>query len=304
LQVAGFKRLNMLERVSEAGFMPLLQAKESSPFKEGDLLTIIARQQSAVRLRTPDGLELDICLPDLSADCLGRQLRVLASQPRLQLALENMPKPELINDGLLDALVLRDNPRFSKNKPQVFELANAWRVQLLGTISYLAMRLAQDNGAHFPLALLQLGVSTQAAPAESVSMPLWLWGGPVLQLWFVEDEAEPSSELVESAVELLLEITLAKWGHIQLLLRYRHSRLVLNLGADSEWYFALSALEPQFKQIAARLGLHLAVYVGEPLADLRRLSVCKAAHLCSAQLPPPLFKLAAEVLVLLEAQAY
>ncbi|MDW5417395.1 hypothetical protein R6242_12545 [Iodobacter sp. CM08] len=283
--------------------MPLLQAKESSSFKEGDLLTIIAKQQSVVRLRTPDGLELDICLPDISADWLGRQLRVLASQPRLQLALETIPKPELSNDGLLDALVLRDNPRFSKNRPQIFELANAWRVQLLGTISYLAVRLAQDNGPHLPLALLQLGVSTQAAPAESVSMPLWLWGGPVLQLWFIEDEAEPSFESAESAVELLLEITLAKWGPIQLLLRYRHSRLVLNLGAESEWHFALSALEPQFKQIASQLGLQLAVYVGEPLVGLHRLQASKAARLSPAQLPLPIFKLAAEILVLLEAHA-
>ncbi|MFC7419124.1 hypothetical protein ACFQNF_04470 [Iodobacter arcticus] len=300
----------MLERVSEVVVAPLLRVQESLPsqFKKNELLTleIIHRQPSGeLRLRSAEGLELDVCVPDLAADWpLTRPLllRVLANQPRLLLALESRPQPpKHINDGLLDALVLRDNPRFSKHKPQVFELANAWRVQLLGTISYLAMRVAQDGGQYAPGSLFSAQLMSQQAPAESANIPLWLWGGPILRLWFAEKDAPQSSTVKPVPLELLLEIVLPKWGRIKLVLSQEAKTLALSLWADELWYDELSALEYHFKAAAIRLGLRLVRFsvAGQPRP--RSMPTSKAATLNAAQLPLPLFKFAAEVLVLLEA---
>lgn len=300
----------MQGRVSEFGVTPLLRMQESLPrqFKNNELLTleIILRQPSGeLRLRSLDGLELDICLPDLAADWpLTRPLllRVLANQPRLLLALESTPpKPVPINDSLLDALVLRDNPRFSKHKPQVFELANAWRVQLLGTISYLAMRVAQDGGQYASGSLFSAQLMSQQAPAESANIPLWLWGGPILRLWFVEEDASQSSAVKPAPLELLLEIVLPKWGRIKLVLSQEAKTLALSLWADALWHDELSALEYHFKAAAIRLGLRLVRFSVAGQQRPRSMPTSKAATLSAAQLPLPLFKFAAEVLVLLEA---
>jgi hypothetical protein len=301
----------MQGRVSEFGVTPLLRMQESLPrqFEKNELLTleIILRQPSGeLRLRSAEGLELDIFLPDLAADWpLTRPLllRVLANQPRLLLALESRPQPpERMNDGLLDALVLRDNPRFSKHKPQVFELANAWRVQLLGTISYLAMRVAQDGGQYASGSLFSAQLMNQPEPAESANIPLWLWGGPILRLWFVEEDASQSSAVKSVPLELLLEIVLPKWGRIKLVLSQEAKTLALSLWADALWHDELSALEYHFKAAAIRLGLRLVRFsIAGQQRPLRSMPTSKAATLSAAQLPLPIFKFAAEVLVLLEA---
>ncbi|AMC36089.1 hypothetical protein [Janthinobacterium sp. B9-8] len=299
----------MQVRVSEFGVTPLLRMQES--FKKNELLTleIIHRQPSGeLRLRSAEGLELDVCLPNLATDWpLTRPLllRVLANQPRLLLVLESMPQPaERMNDGLLDALVLRDNPRFSKHKPQVFELANAWRVQLLGTISYLAMRVAQDGGQYVSGSLFSAQLMSQQAPAESANIPLWLWGGPILRLWFVEEDSPKNSPAKPAPLELLLEIVLPKWGRMKLVLSQEAKTLALSLWVDELWYDELSALEYHFKAAAIRLGLRLTRFsiAGQPRP--RSMPTSKAATLRAAQLPLPLFKFAAEVLVLLEAMDY
>ena len=301
----------MLERLSELTTVPLLRGQASlpGPFKTGDLLTleILARQPSGeLRLRTAEGLELNLCLPDLAADWpLSRPLllRVLASQPRLVLTLEQVVPRQRGQEagGMADALILRDNPRFSKNKPQNFELANAWRVQLLGTISYLGMRLAQENG-HLPAAFLPFSSAVRPELAESASMPLWLWGGPVLRLWFVDEEGESPEPDTPQAAELMLEINLPGWGDIQLLLRYRRHTLVLNLGAGEDCHERLKRLEPVFRNAALRLGAYYFCFtLGLPLAHIQRMPVARAAALLPEQLPLPLFKFAAEALVALES---
>jgi hypothetical protein len=303
----------MQGRVSEFGVTPLLRMQESLPrqFAKNELLTleIILRQPSGqLRLRSLDGFELDVCLPDLAADWpLTRPLllRVLANQPRLLLALESKPQPpERMNDGLLDALVLRDNPRFSKHKPQVFELANAWRVQLLGTIAYLAMRVAQDSGQYASGSLFSAQMISQQAPAESANIPLWLWGGPILRLWFVEEDASQSSAVKPAPLELLLEIVLPKWGRIKLVLSQEAKTLRLSLWADELWHDELSALEYHFKAAAIRRGLRLVRFSVAGQQRPRSMPTSKAATLNAAQIPLPLFRFAAEVLVLLEAMDY
>lgn len=298
----------MLGRVCSTGLTPRVQETLASQFKSNELLLldIIARQPCGeLHLRSAAGVELNICLPELAADWpLNKPLllRVLENQPRLLLALETKPRPQVsTNEGLLDALVLRDNPRFSRHKPQIAELANAWRVQLLGTISYLAMRAAQDGGQFAAGSLFSPQLLSQQAPAESANIPLWLWGGPVLRLWLAEEDSPESRTAYPAPLELLLEIVLPKWGAIKLVLSQSAKNLALSLWADALWNDELGALEYHFKAVAMRLGLRLVRFSVSEQQRLRSMPASKAATLSAAQLSLPLFKFAAEVLVLLEA---
>ncbi len=301
----------MLGRVCSTGLTPRMQETLASQFKSNELLLldIIARQPCGeLHLRSAAGVELNICLPELAADWpLSKPLllRVLENKPRLLLALETKPGQQVsTNEGLLDALVLRDNPRFSRHKPQIAELANAWRVQLLGTISYLAMRVAQDGGQYASGSLFSAQLISQPAPAESANIPLWLWGGPILRLWFVEEDEPQHCAVKPRPLELLLEIVLPKWGRIKLVLSQEAKTLALSLWADDIWHDELSALEYHFKAAAIRLGLRLVRFSVAGQQRPRSMPTSKAATLSAAQLPLPLFKFAAEVLVLLEAMDY
>ncbi|MFC3533470.1 hypothetical protein ACFOLG_14915 [Vogesella facilis] len=270
-------------------------------------LSVLAREQLGVRVVTEHGLTL--LLPGLVAAELqpGAQLlmRVLASQPRLQLQLLPSPAaapsgPPLAAAQLPAAAEQARIPGWPASKPAAETLAAGWRGVLLAAVAspppgsalLPAMLLAGARPEHDPL-----------AQARSLAEQGWClahcWPGQTLRLAL--GEAAPKGGVVGSD-ELLLQLQLPYWGAVLLRLRPSAAGPLLQLHSESTTVLAQwQACLPRWRQamLAAGQQLLLQLRHGRMAPMAARPGPASRARLPAlAQ-----FQLAAQMILLLQAAA-
>lgn len=196
------------------------------------------------------------------------RLLLLDGKPRWQLQIP-MPIPDAA-PALAEPLVPVPAPQFHARAPTREGLAASYREAVLGRLAAAAAQFHHEAGQQLSGSLLALaGEQTMAAlrqPPSAISpfplsLPLWLWGGPLLQL-SVEDPPDTAEDDVPP-LDLLWQLPLADGTQLHGRLRWLPGVIWLDVWGDESARRQFAACWPglaaDYRAAGIGIDLHLGI---------------------------------------------
>lgn len=217
-------------------------------------------------------------LPANGSSWLFRVL-VAGTQPQLQLQW-NAPAATEGEGSAVAASPLA--PVFRPAPSSPVGLAASYREAVLGRLAAAAAQFHHEAGQHLSGSMLALvGDLTMASLRQPplaitpfpLSLPLWLWGGPVLQLE-VEDPL-PEAEDDVPPLDLLWRLSLNDGTQLHGRLRWQPRAIWLDVWGDAAAQAQFAAIWPQAQAKLTAAGMTIDLHLG---AAPRMGGVTLAAH--------------------------